>query len=69
MSQVDEREEITSTAPAHIVGDLEEKGLPVVSNGFSPCTIHHRGFDRDPVGISPDNEVRDALRLLRDRTS
>jgi len=51
---------------AHIVGDLEEKGLPVVSNGLSLCTIHHRAFDEDLVGISPDYEVRVAQRLLEE---
>ena len=53
---------------AHIVGDLEEKGLPVVSNGLSLCTIHHRAFDEDVVGISPDYEVRVASRLLDEET-
>ena len=51
---------------AHIISDLEEKGLPVVSNGLSLCTIHHRAFDEDLVGISPDYEVRVAPRLLED---
>jgi putative restriction endonuclease len=51
---------------AHIVSDLEEKGLPVVSNGLSLCTIHHRAFDEDLVGISPDYEVRIAPRLLEE---
>lgn len=30
------------------------------------CTIHHRGFDEDLVGISPDYEVHVAPRLLDD---
>jgi len=51
---------------AHIVGDLEDRGEPVVNNGLSLCTIHHRAFDRDLVGISPDYEVRVASRLLED---
>jgi putative restriction endonuclease len=51
---------------AHIVGDADEKGLPAVSNGLSLCTIHHRAFDEDLVGISPDYEVRVAPRLLED---
>jgi putative restriction endonuclease len=49
---------------AHIVGDLEEHGEPVVSNGLSLCSIHHRAFDHDLVGITPDYEVRVATRLL-----
>lgn len=51
---------------AHIVGDLEEQGEPVVSNGLSLCSIHHRAFDHDLVGITPDYEVRVAKRLLDD---
>lgn len=49
---------------AHIVGDLEEQGDPIVSNGLSLCSIHHRAFDHDLVGITPDYEVRVAPRLL-----
>lgn len=49
---------------AHIVGDLEERGEPEVSNGLSLCSIHHRAFDQDLVGVTPDYEVRVARRLL-----
>jgi len=48
---------------AHIVGDLEEFGEPVVSNGLSLCTIHHRAFDKNLVGISPDYDVHVSRRL------
>ena len=51
---------------AHIVDDAEELGEPVVNNGLSLCTIHHRAFDQNLVGISPDYEVRIAQRLLDD---
>jgi putative restriction endonuclease len=51
---------------AHIVGDLEAKGEAIVSNGLSLCSIHHRAFDHDLVGITPDYEVRVARRLLDD---
>lgn len=51
---------------AHIVGDLEEKGEPVVPNGLSLCSIHHRAFDQDLVGISPDYTVHVSKRLLDD---
>jgi putative restriction endonuclease len=51
---------------AHIVGDVEELGEPVVSNGLSLCSIHHRAFDHDLVAISPDYEVRVSRRLLED---
>jgi putative restriction endonuclease len=51
---------------AHIVGDLEQKGEPVVANGLSLCSIHHRSFDQDLVGVSPDYEVHVAQRLMED---
>lgn len=49
---------------AHILGDLEERGEPIVSNGVSLCSIHHRAFDQDLVGIDPDYTVRVSRRLL-----
>lgn len=51
---------------AHILGDLEKKGEPVVSNGLSLCSIHHRAFDQHLVGISPDYTVHVSKRLLED---
>jgi putative restriction endonuclease len=48
---------------AHITGDAEDHGLPLISNGLSLCSIHHRTFDHDLVGITPDYEVRVARRL------
>ena len=51
---------------AHIIGDLEDEGEAVVSNGLSLCSIHHRAFDQHLLGVSPDYEVRVARRLLED---
>ncbi len=51
---------------AHIIGDFEEHGAAEVNNGLSLCSIHHRAFDQDLVGVSPDYEVRVARRLLED---
>lgn len=51
---------------AHIVGDLEDAGEPTISNGLCLCTIHHRAYDHDLVGISPDYRVHVARRLLED---
>lgn len=51
---------------AHILGDLEERGEPAVSNGVSLCSIHHRAFDHDLVGIDPDYSVRISPRLLEE---
>ena len=49
---------------AHIVSDLEEKGDPHINNGLSLCSIHHRAFDQDLVGIAPDYQVHVSRRLL-----
>ncbi len=51
---------------AHIVGDAEHGGEATVSNGLSLCTIHHRAFDQDLVGISPDYTVHVARKLRED---
>ena len=51
---------------AHIVGDAERGGEAAVSNGLSLCTIHHRAFDQDLVGIAPDYTVHVARKLLED---
>jgi len=48
---------------AHLVADREELGEPRVSNGLSLCALHHRAFDRDLVGITPDF----AVHVFRDR--
>jgi putative restriction endonuclease len=49
---------------AHIVRDLEPRGEPMIPNGLSLCSIHHRAYDQNLVGISPDYRVRLAPRLL-----
>lgn len=49
---------------AHIVGDLEELGEPTISNGMSLCSIHHRAFDRQLIGVAPDYRVHISRRLL-----
>src|SRR5262249_24889872 len=49
--------------PAPILGDPELHGEPVVAKGLSLCSIHHRAFDEDLVGISPDYDVHVARRL------
>jgi len=42
---------------AHIIGDLEEHGDPIVQNGLSLCKIHHAAFDHNIIGVNPDYEV------------
>ena len=51
---------------AHIVGDTKPTGEPLVSNGLSLCSIHHRAFDQNLVGISPDYDVHVSRKLLDD---
>jgi putative restriction endonuclease len=51
---------------AHIVGDAAPRGVPAVANGLSLCSIHHRAFDQDLVGVSPDYEVHVSRRLLEE---
>jgi len=50
---------------AHILGDVEG-GEPAVSNGLSLCAIHHRAFDQNLVGVSPDYVVHVSRRLRED---
>jgi putative restriction endonuclease len=52
---------------AHIVADAALEGSAAVSNGLSLCTIHHRAFDHDLVGVSPDYRVHVSPRLLDDQ--
>jgi putative restriction endonuclease len=42
---------------AHIIGDREEHGDPIVQNGLSLCKIHHAAFDHNIIGINPDYQV------------
>lgn len=51
---------------AHIISDVQAAGVPVVSNGLSMCSIHHRAFDHNLVGISPNYTVHISPRLLED---
>lgn len=51
---------------SHIVADRDPAGVAAVRNGLAFCSIHHRAFDQDLVGVSPDYEVRVARRLLDD---
>jgi putative restriction endonuclease len=51
---------------AHIAPDAADERTAAVSNGLSLCSIHHRAFDQQLVGISPDLRVHVARRLLDD---
>lgn len=52
---------------AHILPDTDERGLPVVTNGMAMCTIHHRAYDQNFLGVSPDYVVHINERMLADR--
>jgi putative restriction endonuclease len=53
---------------AHIIGDAEAEGDPVVSNGLSLCKLHHAAFDRHFLTVRPDYriEVRASVLLEED---
>lgn len=42
---------------AHIIGDKEETGEPLVENGLSLCKLHHAAFDQHYFGIRPDRTI------------
>ncbi len=48
---------------AHIIGDVDPAGEPVISNGLSLCSIHHRALDEDLIGVSPNYVVQVHPRL------
>jgi putative restriction endonuclease len=58
--------EVSLLDAAHIIEDRDPRGDPEISNGVSLCSIHHRAFDADLVGVSPDYEVHVSQRLLDD---
>lgn len=39
---------------AHIRGDRDPNGQPVVENGLALCAIHHRAYDSKHIGIDED---------------
>jgi putative restriction endonuclease len=49
---------------AHIIGDREEAGVPVVTNGMALCKIHHAAYDRRIMGVRPDLIVEIRADLL-----
>jgi putative restriction endonuclease len=49
---------------AHIIGDAEERGEPLVTNGLALCKIHHAAFDRHLIGIRPDYMIQVHPKIL-----
>jgi putative restriction endonuclease len=48
---------------SHIVADREPAGVAAVRNGLALCSIHHRAYDQDLIGIDPGHRVHVADRL------
>ena len=42
---------------AHIVGDAETLGTPIVPNGIALCALHHAAFDAQLIAIRPDYQI------------
>lgn len=42
---------------AHITPDAKEIGAPSINNGISLNRIHHKAYDANLIGISPDYDV------------
>jgi len=42
---------------AHIIPDSHPDGEPVVSNGMALCHLHHTAFDKNFIGVRPDDYV------------
>lgn len=51
---------------AHIIGDSEDGGEPIVTNGMALCKIHHAAYDADLLGVSPDYVVHINSDLLEE---
>jgi putative restriction endonuclease len=58
--------EIRLLDAAHITADSSASGAPAVTNGLCMCSIHHRAFDKDLVGIAPDYKVHVSRQLLEE---
>lgn len=42
---------------AHILGDKQSGGEPVIQNGISFCVLHHRAFDRKILRVDADYRI------------
>jgi len=50
---------------AHIIEDSDENGDPIVQNGLTLCKIHHAAFDRNILGVAPDNTIKVSESVLK----
>ena len=51
---------------AHIIGDAEAHGSPVISNGIALCKLHHSAFDANIMGVRPDYVIEIREDVLRE---
>jgi len=58
--------EATLLQAAHIINDLDPRGVATIVNGISLCAIHHLAYDRNLLGIDPGGVVHIARRLLNE---
>lgn len=49
---------------AHIIPDSHDEGVSEVRNGICLSRIHHRAFDSNLIGITPDFRIKVSERLL-----
>jgi putative restriction endonuclease len=58
--------EATLLQAAHIIDDLDPRGVATIANGIALCAIHHLAYDRNLLGIDPRGVVHIARRLLNE---
>jgi putative restriction endonuclease len=51
---------------AHILPDGHPRGVPIVPNGLTLCTLHHAAFDAHVLGVNPDLQVEVRTDVLRE---
>jgi putative restriction endonuclease len=49
---------------AHIIGDADVDGLPIVPNGLPLSKVHHAAFDANLIGIDPNFRIHVSDTLL-----
>jgi putative restriction endonuclease len=52
---------------AHILPDGHPRGVPIVPNGLTLCTLHHAAFDCHVMGVSPDLHVEVRTDVLQEK--
>ena len=52
---------------AHILPDNHPRGLAIVPNGLTLCTLHHAAFDTHVIGVTPDLQVEVRTDILKEK--